>query len=431
MSAALSLDNKSKYKTIFLSVLGGALEVYDFIIFVFLSVPIAHVFFPPETPDWIKLIQSLLIFSIGYIARPIGGILIAHFSDKYGRKSMFNYTILFMAIPCLLIGLLPGYHEIGYLSPLLLLLARLVQGAALGGEVPNAWVFVAEHAAKGRVGYSLGLLQCGLTVGYMLAALTTTIISHLFTPTEINDWAWRILFILGGVFGFISLWLRKLLKETPVFIALQKNKAISTRLPVSEILSRHKKSTIPAIVLTILLSIPVLNLVVVAPIAMQQIYQFDASTTFRITFVGIIFMNIGCVIAGYIADKIHPWKAIALYTLLLGIGLTYLYTAIDQGESALSIAYIVAGLCSGIIGAAPNIIVRLFPAQLKVSGISIVYNLTYSLCSSIFPILFISLIHYARWSMISFIWITVILGLIFSLYAIRSKAFFLHDADHQ
>lgn len=429
MSASQSLDYKNNYKTIFLSILGGALEVYDFIIFVFLFVPISHVFFPPETPDWIKVIQGLLIFSVGYIARPLGGILIAHFSDKYGRKSMFNYTILFMAIPCLIIGVLPGYHEIGYLSPLLLLIARLIQGAALGGEVPNAWVFVSEHAAKGCIGYSLGLLQCGLTVGYMLAALTTTIITHLFTQAEINDWAWRILFILGGVFGFIALWLRKLLKETPVFIELQKNKALSEKLPLKEILSKHKKSTIPAIILTVLLSIPVLNLVVVAPIAMQKIYQFDANTTFRITFVGIIFMNIGCVIAGYISDKIHPWKAIILYTLLLGIGLTYLYSAIDQGVSAISTAYIVAGLCSGIIGTAPNIIVRLFPANLKVSGISIVYNITYSLASSIFPILFISLIHYARWSMISFIWLMVIIGLIFSVYAIKSKAFYLFDTE--
>ncbi|PLV55475.1 MFS transporter, partial [Erwinia sp. B116] len=187
------------YKMIGLSLLGGALEVFDFIIFVFLSAVIADVFFPADTPEWVRLLQSMTIFSVGYLARPLGGLLIAHYADRYGRKRMFNFTVLFMALPCLAMGLLPGYAQIGYWAPLLLLLARIIQGAALGGEVPNAWVFVAEHTPARHRGLALGMLQAGLTFGYMLAALTVTLITTLFSADEMRDWAWRIPFIVGGL----------------------------------------------------------------------------------------------------------------------------------------------------------------------------------------------------------------------------------------
>ncbi len=100
-------------------------------------------------PEWLRLLQSFGIFVTGYLARPLGGILMAHFADRLGRKRVFSLSILMMALPCLLIGVMPTYAQIGYWAPLVLLALRILQGAAVGGEVPSAWVFVAEHAPKG------------------------------------------------------------------------------------------------------------------------------------------------------------------------------------------------------------------------------------------------------------------------------------------
>lgn len=128
--------NRQDYKTLTLAALGGALEFYDFIIFVFFAAVVGELFFPADIPEWLRQVQTFGIFAAGYLARPLGGIVMAHFGDLVGRKKMFTLSILLMAVPTLAIGLLPTYASMGILAPLLLLLMRILQGAAIGGEVP-------------------------------------------------------------------------------------------------------------------------------------------------------------------------------------------------------------------------------------------------------------------------------------------------------
>lgn len=410
-TAAVSLS-RHDYKVISLSLLGGALEVFDFIIFVFLSSTIADVFFPAYTPEWVRLLESMTIFSIGYLARPLGGLLIAHFSDRYGRKHMFNFTVLFMAMPCLVMGVLPGYDQAGYWSPLMLLLARIVQGAALGGEVPNAWVFVAEHTPASRSGLALGLLQAGLSFGYMLAALTVTLINSCFTAEEVTQWAWRIPFIVGGILGFISVWLRRWLHETPVFVALQRDQALSERLPLVDIIQKHRSSVIPASLLTVVLTSTVILSVVVLPMILQKEWHFTAASTFKISCAGILAMNIGCIIAGRIVDKVSAWPTFAVYSVLTAAAVTLMSFTQDMGINAVIAGYVLLGLCSGTIVAVPALMVRLFPSTVKVTGISLIYNITYSVCSSILPLAILALYHSAHWTLIGISWLVAGTGLV-------------------
>src|SRR5437660_9121291 len=150
-------------RTLLLASLGSALEYYDFVVFVFFIGVLGQLFFPPGMPDWLRQLQTFAIFSAGYLARPLGGIVMAHFGDRYGRKRVFTLSVLLMALPTLAIALLPTYRSMGIAAPLLLLAMRLLQGVAIGGEAPGAWVFVAEHAPRGRVGFAIGLLTSGLT----------------------------------------------------------------------------------------------------------------------------------------------------------------------------------------------------------------------------------------------------------------------------
>ena len=153
--------NRQDYKTLTLAALGGALEFYDFIIFVFFAAVVGALFFPADIPEWLRQVQTFGIFAAGYLARPLGGIVMAHFGDLVGRKKMFTLSILLMAVPTLAIGLLPTYESMGIIAPLLLLLMRILQGAAIGGEVPGAWVFVAEHVPVRRIGIACGTLTAG------------------------------------------------------------------------------------------------------------------------------------------------------------------------------------------------------------------------------------------------------------------------------
>ncbi|WP_143137603.1 MFS transporter, partial [Burkholderia ubonensis] len=121
---------RSDYKTLGLAALGGALEFYDFIIFVFFAPAIGQLFFPHDIPEWLRVLQTYGIFAAGYLARPLGGVIMAHFGDLVGRKRMFTLSVLMMSVPTLLMGLLPTYDTVGILAPVLLLLFRILQGAA-------------------------------------------------------------------------------------------------------------------------------------------------------------------------------------------------------------------------------------------------------------------------------------------------------------
>ncbi len=185
-----------------------------------------ELFFPADIPEWLRQVQTFGIFAAGYLARPLGGIIMAHFGDLVGRKKMFTLSILLMAVPTLAIGLLPTYASMGILAPLLLLLMRVLQGAAIGGEVPGAWVFVAEHVPARRIGIACGTLTAGLTVGILLGSVVATIVNTSMTQQALHDWGWRIPFLLGGAFGLVAMYLRRWLQETPIFLEMQQRKAL-------------------------------------------------------------------------------------------------------------------------------------------------------------------------------------------------------------
>ncbi len=402
--------HRRDHRTLALAALGGALEIYDFIIFVFFALTLSQLFFPPEMPEWLRLLQSFGIFVTGYLARPLGGILMAHFAD------MFNLSILLMALPCLLIGVMPTYADIGYAAPLLLLALRILQGAAVGGEVPSAWTFVAEHAPAGRRGYALGFLQAGLTFGYLLGALTASLLATLYSPQDILAFAWRYPFLLGGVFGLIGVWLRRWLSETPVFLAMRARNAAPVAFPLRRVLSEHRQALIPAALLTCVLTSAVVVLVVVTPTVMQKSFAMSAGDTFALSSVGIVFLNLGCVLAGLLVDRIGAWRALALYSLLLPLGIGGLYASLVGEWGPLWLAYGLAGLSCGVVGVVPSVMVGLFPASIRVSGISFTYNVAYALWASTTPLALIALMPWSPWVCVGFCLIMGVVGALTAAY---------------
>ena len=408
--------SRGDHRTLGLAALGGALEIYDFIIFVFFALTLSQLFFPPQMPEWLRLLQSFGIFVTGYLARPLGGILMAHFADHLGRKRVFSLSILMMALPCLLIGVMPTYAKIGYAAPLILLALRILQGAAVGGEVPSAWTFVAEHAPPGRRGYALGFLQAGLTFGYLLGALTATLLAQLFTPQEILDYAWRYPFLLGGVFGVIGVWLRRWLSETPVFLALRERRQEPVRFPLRQVLGQHRSALIPAALLTCVLTSAVVVLVVITPTVMQQRFAMSAGHTFALSSVGIVFLNVGCVLAGLLVDRLGAWRALMIYSALLPLGIGALYASLVCQWGLTGLAYALAGLACGVVGVVPSVMVGLFPAQIRVSGISFTYNVAYALWASTTPLALIALMPWSPWVCVGFCLIMGLVGVVTALH---------------
>lgn len=378
---------RQDYKTLGLAALGGALEFYDFIIFVFFAPAIGQLFFPHDIPDWLRQLQTYGIFAAGYLARPLGGVILAHFGDLVGRKRMFSLSVLLMAVPTLLMGLLPTYDTIGIFAPVLLLLFRILQGAAVGGEVPGAWVFVAEHVPSRHIGYACGTLTAGLTAGILLGSLVATGINSRYSTTEVGAFAWRIPFLLGGVFGLFSVYLRRWLHETPVFAEMKAKKALAAEIPLKAVLRDHGRAVIVSMLLTWMLSAAIVVVILMTPSLLQKQFHLTPASTLFANSVATLCLTIGCIVAGSLAGWLGARCVIVVGGLLLGACYFLLYVRVAADVTSLPLFYGIAGFAVGVIGAIPNVMVCSFPAAVRFSGISFSYNVAYAIFGGLTPVL--------------------------------------------
>ncbi|HGF0770943.1 TPA: MFS transporter [Kluyvera georgiana] len=378
--------NRQDYKTLTLAALGGALEFYDFIIFVFFAAVVGELFFPADIPEWLRQVQTFGIFAAGYLARPLGGIIMAHFGDLVGRKKMFTLSILLMAVPTLAIGLLPTYATAGLVAPLLLLLMRILQGAAIGGEVPGAWVFVAEHVPARRIGIACGTLTAGLTVGILLGSVVATLINTQLTVQAIHDGGWRIPFLLGGAFGLVAMYLRRWLQETPVFLEMQQRKALAQELPIKSVVLKHKQAVVVSMLLTWLLSAGIVVVILMSPVWLQKQYGYAPALTLQANSVATVMLCVGCLLAGGIVDRVGASKTFIVGSILLACSSWFFYHLAGTHLEQLFLLYGLVGLCVGVVGAVPYVMVRAFPAEVRFSGISFSYNVSYAIFGGLTPI---------------------------------------------
>ena len=376
--------NRQDYKTLTLAALGGALEFYDFIIFVFFAAVVGELFFPADIPEWLRQVQTFGIFAAGYLARPLGGIIMAHFGDLVGRKKMFTLSILLMAVPTLAIGLLPTYASAGLAAPLLLM--RILQGAAIGGEVPGAWVFVAEHVPARRIGIACGTLTAGLTVGILLGSVVATLINTQLSAQAIHDGGWRIPFLLGGAFGLAAMYLRRWLQETPIFLEMQQRKALAQELPIKSVVLKHKQAVVVSMLLTWLLSAGIVVVILMSPVWLQKQYGFAPALTLQANSVATVMLCVGCLLAGLIVDRVGASKTFIVGSILLACSSWFFYHLAGTHPEQLFLLYGLVGLCVGVVGAVPYVMVRAFPAEVRFTGISFSYNVSYAIFGGLTPI---------------------------------------------
>ncbi|WP_245686088.1 MFS transporter [Terasakiispira papahanaumokuakeensis] len=372
-------------KTLGLSALGGALEFYDFVIFVFFATVVGTLFFPADMPDWLRQVQTFGIFAAGYIARPLGGIVMAHFGDLLGRKKMFMMSILLMAVPTLAMGLMPTYETIGIAAPIVLLFLRMLQGAAIGGEAPGAWVFVTEHVPKSRISFACGTLSAGLVSGILIGSLIATAINAIFTSSEIHDYAWRIPFIIGGIFGFITMYLRRWLHETPVFTEMQEREALAEELPLKTLLKSHWGSILVSMAVTWLLTAAVVVTLLMTPTLLQKLAGLDPQTSLMANSLAIVGVIIGCLVAGLLADRFGNGPILALFSIGLGVSYWVFYNTMLVDTTLLYPLYCLVGFFVGLTGVVPAVAVKSFPAPIRFTGLSFSYNVAYAIFGGATP----------------------------------------------
>ncbi|MFT3791016.1 MAG: MFS transporter [Rudaea sp.] len=415
--------SRQDLKTLSLAALGGALEFYDFIIFVYLAEQIGALFFPADTAPWLRELQTWGVFAAGYFARPLGGVVMAHFGDRGGRKRMFTLSVFLMAVPTLLIGLLPTYAQIGYLAPLALLVLRIVQGAAVGGEVPGAWTFVAEHVPATRTAFACGTLTSGLTLGILTGSLLAAALNAALTPAQMLDWGWRVPFLLGGLFGFIAVQLRGMLEETPVFEAIRQRRELARELPLKIALRGHGAAVLACIALTWVLTAAVVVTILMTPKLFQKLDGIAPAVAFTADTIATVGLALGNLGFGLAADRFGTTRVSALGCAAL-IGVVYaFYLGVAAAPQFLYPLSFVAGLSVGVVSVIPTLLVRAFPAPVRFTGVAFSYNLAYALFGGLTPVFIGWALRFDRLAPAHYVAALCLLGIAVVLLTARRPAY--------
>ena len=390
--------SRGELKTLGLSSLGGILEFYDFIIVFFFAKIISQHFFPAGIGEFWAMLNTYGTFAAGYLARPLGGVVMAHFGDKFGRKNMFMLSIALMVIPTFSLAVIPTYETIGYAAPLFLILVRICQGIAIGGELPGAWVFIHEHAPAGHKNAFVGFLTGCVTGGILLGSLVALLMNFIYTPAELSDWAWRVPFVIGGVFGLISIYLRRFLQETPVFKKMRESKALA-KFPLEEVVKTSRFGIWISMFITWVLTGCIVVFILLMPGFVGGVLGFSPFETTYFQMGGLVCIVSSCWLTGRLADKHNPSTLCILFSAGFAVSsvafFSLLYTAAPV-VSEVVLAYFATCFFAGIMNFCPIFMCDVFPARIRFSGISFAYNIAYALSGAFTPQLSFALHAYAK-----------------------------------
>jgi predicted MFS family arabinose efflux permease len=368
----VQVDNK---KLLFLVSLGAVLEYYDFAIFIYLAPTIGMSLIPAKN-QIVNLILSYAIFSIAGLFRPLGGLFFSHIGDTRGRKFTFLYTILLMAIPTFLIAFIPSASTIGIWAVVLLISLRILQGLAIGGEVPGSIVFAYELSSLRQKAINSSIVIMGTNIGFVVASIVCTV---LFTPYFIRTDSWRYAFILGGLFGVLSYFLRKSLTETPEFINYKTFLSRET-VPVKLLFAKHIKPLLQLLGLGCFFASSLAVFTFYMPSYLSTFYHLPIKTLMQFNTYTIIIFIIGSLLSG-LFDKYFGRKFFIYFIVLFLVAVLLLFYnySILSLSSILSI-HVILLLGIGIIcGRFPVISASFFPVAVRYSGVAFVYNISFGI----------------------------------------------------
>ncbi|MEI7341515.1 MFS transporter [Pectobacterium brasiliense] len=380
----------SRNKVIVASLIGTAIEFFDFYIYATAAVLIfPHIFFPQGDPTAATL-QSLATFAIAFVARPIGSAVFGHFGDRVGRKVTLVASLLTMGISTVLIGLLPTYDTIGIFAPILLALARFGQGLGLGGEWGGAALLATENAPSHKRALYGSFPQLGAPIGFFFANGTFLLLSWLLTEEQFMTWGWRVPFVASAALVLVGLYVRISLHEAPVFTkAVKAGKQV--RMPLGTLLSKHMKVTILGTFIMLatytLFYIMTVYSMTYGTAPVPKGLGFSRNSFLLMLMIAVIGFGLMVPVAGYLADAFGRRKTMITITCLMIVFAMLFPYMLGSGNQALVMGFLVLGLSiMGLtFGPMGALLPELFPTEVRYTGASFSYNVSSILGASVAP----------------------------------------------
>jgi MFS family permease len=377
------------WRIVLLASLGGTLEFYDFVIFGIFAKDIADAIFPNPT-RLISLMMSFAAFAAGYLARPIGGIVLSHFGDQYGRRRVFLLSIFVMSGATLGMGLVPSFATWGPAASVLMVTLRLVQGFCLGGELPGALTYVVETAPR-IAPFVCGVVFACVTMGVAVATGVSLAVRTWMPASVVPTLGWRVAFVLGGLGGFASFALRRSLEESPEFARM---KQLASKQPFREVIRAHLARV--AVGVSVLAATAGFNGLFFAHMAayLSGVLRYDPRQAVVAQTVGVVVHALGILAVGWLADRVPP-------RVLLRIGASALvalafpfYGALVGGAMNPTMLMMLAGLCASLVnGTFAVLLTDLFPTRVRFSGVALGFNVAFTIFSGTAPLVATSLIR--------------------------------------
>lgn len=386
----VKVDVKVSRRAVIAASAGNALEWYDFTVYALFAVYIGQNFFKNDNPT-VQLMGSFMAFGLGYVARPLGALLLGSYGDRAGRKAALTMTIMLMALGTLLIAIAPPYAAIGIGAPLLIVCGRVLQGFSAGGEIGGATAFLVEHAPPEKKGQYASWLQASMGISNVLGALVATVVTTAFTQDQIGEWAWRIPFIIGLAIAPVGLWMRRTLDETPHFkLEAQRMHLVGVKkkTPLLQVIRECPKQLLAGFGLSVLWAAAPYSLIIFMPIYVQKTMGFTGSQAFLAAFIGNFFLIAGCVLAGTLSDRIGRHTMLRVGAILLLVGVYPLMMWLQASHTTVTLVIVQSLFCimiSLFVGVAPAALSEIFPTAVRSSGMSLSYNAAVTLLGGFAP----------------------------------------------
>jgi MFS transporter, MHS family, proline/betaine transporter len=365
----------SKTTQIAAAVIGNAFEWYDFIAFGFLTVVIARLFFPTDS-QYASLLLTTATFGVGFFMRPVGGLVLGMYADRKGRKAALQLIIGLMTVAIAMIAFAPTYATVGIAAPLIIVVARLLQGFATGGEFASATVFLIESAPPHRRGFYGSWQMVGQGLAVLMGALLGALVTRGLSPDALNSWGWRVPFLFGLVIGPIGLYMRRYLSETDAFVEARSVSSDEPRLMTT--LSTHFKEKLVCIGTITFGTIAFYVILVYMPTFARTQLHLQLDEAFAAQSISLVCMIVLIPVFGLLCDRVGR-KPIMIVALILYLMLVYpLFSWVSTNPSfgnLVLMQVIFCGILAAFYGPLSTVLAEQFPARTRSTRLSIAYNI--------------------------------------------------------
>ncbi|MGW0043740.1 MFS transporter [Rhodococcus sp. NPDC003348] len=423
-------------KVVGASMAGTVVEWYEFFLYgTAATLVFSKVFFPAGGNELDAVIAAFVTYAVGFVARPLGGIVFGHFGDKFGRKQLLQFSLLLVGVATFLMGCLPTFGQIGYWAPALLVTLRFVQGFAVGGEWGGAVLLVAEHSPNRSRGFWASWPQAGVPAGNLVATVVLLILTTTLTDAAFLSWGWRVAFWLSAVIVLVGYYIRTKVTDAPIFVQAQKEaeEIKATSFSVVEVLRRYPRGVLTAMGLRFGENVMYYLVVTFSITYLKVVVKTDTAQILWWMLIAHAVHFAVIPLVGRLSDTIGRRPVYMIGAVTAGTWGFFAFPMMNSGHSVVILGAIIIGLVfhAFMYAGQPAIMAEMFPTRMRYSGVSLGYQVTSIVAGSLAPIIATGLLsrYDSAWPIAIYLAASCLITAVAVLVARETKGISLESVD--